>query len=125
MDAAAVISEQSVLTFVVLQLTVKDVRMARKMLTAMQDRGVSPTRVIPLVNRYRKGKRTITLQEAEEALGFKPLLVSNDYKTAVRAFNFGQLLSKSAKRSTLRKDLRRLALKVVQAHSRPKHQASR
>ncbi len=125
MDAAAVISKGSSLTFVVLQLTVKDIRMARKMLTALNDRDVPPERVFPLVNRYRKGKRTITLQEAEEALGFKPLLVSNDYKTAVRAFNFGRLLSNSAKRSTLRKDLRRLALKVVQTHSRQTRQASR
>ncbi len=125
MDAAAVISEQSVLTFVVLQLTVKDVRMARKMLTALNDRDVPPERVFPLVNRYRKGKRTITLEEAENALGLKPFLVSNDYKRAVRAFNYGHLLSKSAKRSTLRKDLRKLALRVAEAHSKRTRQASR
>lgn len=128
MDAAALIAERSRLTLIVLQLTVKDVRVARNMMTALGERGVPPERVLPLVNRYRKGRkgrRTITLQEAQKALGVKPFLVSNDFKRAVRAFNFGQLLSRSAKRSALRKDLRNLALHVARPRSKRKRSLSR
>jgi len=110
MDAAAVLANASETTLVVLQPVVKDIRVTRSMIQALVDRGVAVERIKPILNRYRKRRELITIEEAQEALGgIAPECLSNDYDNATQGNNFGKLLSNSAPRSALRQDFVHLA----------------
>ena len=77
------------------------------MLSALGKRGVSPDRIVLLVNRYRSRKSMITLKEAQTALGEIRLeCVRNDFSGATRCINYGQPLEQVAPRSPLRRDRR-------------------
>ncbi len=116
-DVATTLAGASQATLLVFQLTVKDIRVAKCMLSALTERGVSADRILPLVNRYRKRSRMITLEEAQKALGGISLgRVSNDFPSAMQAANYGHPLAQATPRSALRRDLRELAVKVFQAH---------
>ncbi len=117
LPAAAILAARSTMTLIVLQLTVKDVRVAREMMNVLAARGVPQSRMVPLVNRYRKTRRMITIEEGTKALGVQPLVFSNDFKSAVQAFDYGQLLAKAARRSILRRDIQDLAARVTKEHA--------
>jgi Flp pilus assembly CpaE family ATPase len=117
LDAAAALAHASAATLLVFQLTVKDVRVAREMLNQLSARGVSADRILPIANRYWKRSPMLTLEEAQRALGVPPIVVTNDFKSAINAVNFGQLLAQAARKSALREDLRKLAQKVAGAHA--------
>lgn len=110
MDAAAVLANASETTLVVLQPVVKDIRVTRDIIQALVDRGVAVERIKPILNRYRKRRELITIEEAQKALGgITPECLSNDYDSAIQGNNFGKLLSNTAPRSALRKDFVHLA----------------
>jgi pilus assembly protein CpaE len=114
MDVAASLAHSSVLTLIVLELAVIDIRCARAMLSALTDLRVPREKVLVVVNRYRKRGTMITLDEAQKALEDVSLhRLSNDYEATLRAMNLGQTLSQAAPRSDLRKDLRELAELVI------------
>ena len=93
-----------------MQLTIKDIHGARNLRTTLLDRGVPAGRIIPVINRHRKRKQMISLEECRRALDVSNFeLISNDYRNAVRGINFGQPLAEAAPMSSIRKDIRRLA----------------
>jgi len=103
-----------VLTMIVFELAVIDIRCARAMLTALVDLRVPRERILFVLNRYRKRGTMITFDEAQKALegmAIRPL--SNDFEGTLRSINLGQTLSQAAPRSDLRKDLRDLAAHVI------------
>jgi pilus assembly protein CpaE len=106
MDFAAVLADQSTHVLLVFQLTVKDVRIARSMLDALQERGV--TRVVPLANRVARGA-AVSVADASRALRDLPVrTLRNDYAAAIEGFNFGKPLAEAAPKSVLRRDLTEL-----------------
>jgi pilus assembly protein CpaE len=114
MDVAATLAQSSVLTMIVFELAVIDIRCARAMLTALVDLRVPRERILFVLNRYRKRGTMITFDEAQKALegmAIRPL--SNDFEGTLRSINLGQTLSQAAPRSDLRKDLRDLAAHVI------------
>lgn len=115
---AAVLVAGSTTTLLVLQLTVKDLRSARAMLDALRGRGIDCGSVIPVANRYVK-RQLIGLDEANKALGGGPDVVPirNDYAPAIHGLNFGQTLSESGPRSSIRRDLQEL-LATLDARTR-------
>lgn len=67
-------------------------------------------RIVPVINRHRKRKQMISLEECRQALDVNDLeLIGNDYRNAIRGINFGQPLAEAAPMSSIRKDIRRLA----------------
>ncbi len=113
-DIAETLALASELTYIVLQPTVKDVRHAKAMLTALTSRGVTPRRLRPLLNRHRKRRQMITVADAQKALGDFPLeCLSNDYTSVVRSINYGQPLADAAPRSHLRRELTKLAAEAA------------
>jgi pilus assembly protein CpaE len=111
-DAAAALVTGSTATLLVLQLTVKDLRLARSMLDAISGRGCDTSSVIPVANRHAK-KQMIGLDEASKALGgVQVLAIRNDYWPAIQGMNYGQPLSEAGPRSTIRKDLQDLVAKL-------------
>ncbi len=110
MDVAATLAHASEVTLVVLQPIVKDVRVTRNIIQSLIDRDVPVERIKPILNRYRKRREMITIEEAQKALGgITPECLANDYTSALRGINYGKMLSSSAPRSALRKDLVELA----------------
>jgi Flp pilus assembly CpaE family ATPase len=111
--AAAELARHSAMTLLLLQLTVKDIRAARRMLVGLAERGVPAESVRVFATRYRKRRRLIDPVEARKALGLasdRPLgLLSNDYKAVSKAVNLGKPLSQAAPRSDFRRDLQKLA----------------
>jgi pilus assembly protein CpaE len=117
-SVAVSLAHASYLTLIVFQLNVTDIRIVRDLLTVLSERGVSPERIMPLVNRYRRRHSMISLSEAETAVGSSALaVVRNDFRSVSRGINFGQPLAQAAPRSRTRRDLNQLAAKVLEGQA--------
>jgi pilus assembly protein CpaE len=118
LDVAAELAARSDATLVLMQLTIKDMGVARQMVTALSPR-VPADSLRLLVNRYRKRRQLIGLDEARQALNLASTQVlgclSNDYAAVSEAVNFGKPLSQVAPRSDFRRELQKLASELVEA----------
>jgi len=118
-DIAAALAHASEAVWIVLQPTVKDIRMAKSMYANLANRGVPADRIRPVINRYQKRRQMISLEEIQKALSGIPLvLLSNDYASAIRGINYGQPLSSAAPRCLLRRDLIRLVSPIIEQLTR-------
>jgi len=119
MPVAAALAGESDVTLLVMQLVLKDIRMAHAMLQSLVRTGVPAASVQLVVNRYRRRGSFISLDEAREAMkltGSTELIcLSNDYQPVCEAVNLGKPLAQVAPRSDFRKDLQKLAGKIVAA----------
>jgi pilus assembly protein CpaE len=112
-DVAAALVGQSALVLLVMQLTVKDIRIARTTLDALRERCVEMSHIVPVANRYVR-RQMISLEEAGKALGglsVRP--IRNDYAAAIQGLNFGQTLAECSPRSVLRRDIQELVALLV------------
>jgi pilus assembly protein CpaE len=113
MDVAAELARASVLTLIVFELGVIDIRSTRAMLTALTDRRVPQANILPVANRYRKRSPMLSLDDARDALGGLSIgRVSNDFSSVIRSINYGQPVAKVAPRSSLRNDIHELVTLV-------------
>jgi Flp pilus assembly CpaE family ATPase len=111
------LARASTATLLLLQLTIKDIQVARQMLLRLKEAGVAPDRVLVMATRYRKRTLLITPEEAKKALGLDASqslgLLSNDFAAVQEAVNFGKPLSQSAPRCDFRKELQKLAAQIA------------
>ena len=85
----------------------------RAILTALTDRRVAASSVLPVANRYRKRSPMLSLEDARDALGGIAIgRVSNDFSSVIRSINYGQPVAKVAPRSALRNDIREIVTLV-------------
>ncbi len=93
----------------VAQLTVANVRQARRQLDALVIHGLEDIPVKTLINRFEKGwGRSVPLKRAETALGRSAdFCIFNDYKTVSDAANQGVPLAEIARRTKVEKSIRR------------------
>jgi Flp pilus assembly CpaE family ATPase len=97
------------------QLTVKDLRMARAMIDALDDFGVHRHHLVPVANRYVK-RPPISLEDARKVLGGLEIrTLRNDFPAALEGINYGRMLVQAAPRSPLRRDLQELVAGLVPA----------
>jgi Flp pilus assembly CpaE family ATPase len=94
----------------VFQANVKDIKIAKTMLSALEELHVSPDKIFPLVNRYDKWwGPLVPLEEVKKAVGTERLYtVRNNFKKVVNCVNRGEPLSELAPRSGIRKDFQKL-----------------
>jgi pilus assembly protein CpaE len=119
MEVAATLCRQSLLTLVVLQQNVKDIRTARTILLGLADRGVPWSSMLPVVNRWRQRTPMVSFQDTQKALGVSAVArVINDFKSALRSMNYGQPVAQAAPGSKLGRHLRELAAEVLAARDR-------
>jgi pilus assembly protein CpaE len=123
MSAAQELVRDSDATLLLMQLSVKDVRTARRMLAqlslagGMAAAGRGGGVVIPIVSRYAKRGAMITLAEAKQALGNIELAtLCNDYTAAAQSLNLGKPLAQTAARSELRREIQQLASRLAAAY---------
>jgi pilus assembly protein CpaE len=118
--AAAELARRSAMTLLLLQLSVKDIRAARRMIAGLREYGIPTNSIRVLGSRYRKRRMQIDPDEARKAMGLadidQPLgLLSNDYYGVTEAVNLGKPLAQAAPRSDFRRDLKRLAGEIPTA----------
>ena len=110
---AAELAQASKLILLVFQLSVTDIRNVRRMLSDLAEHNVAAGKIIILANRYRKGRSMVSLKETEAALkGVTLRHISNDFRSAMKGVNMGQPLADFAARSSLRRDVERLAAEL-------------
>jgi pilus assembly protein CpaE len=116
MQNAAVLARASLRTYVLMQLTVKDIGAARRIVTGLAAAGITAESIIVLINRYRKRGGPITLEETQRVLGQVKLeCLSNDFPAATEAINMGKPLAEASSRSSLRRDIQRLAEAMIES----------
>lgn len=112
--AETILARASRVTLLVMQLCVKDIRVARVMRNALIESGVESGRIVLVANRFNKRRSMVNVEDAIAVFGARIERVQNDYKPACVALNFGQPLAEAAPRSALRRDIARLAAKIRQ-----------
>ena len=94
----------------VFQANVKDIKIAKTMLSALREFHVSSDKIFPLVNRFSRWGPLVPLEEVKKAIGTERLYtVRNNFKKVVNCVNRGEPLSELAPRSGIRRDFQRLA----------------
>jgi pilus assembly protein CpaE len=112
-QAMADLAAATSVAVVVLQLTVRDVAFAGRLIPALIDHGMAPERILALAN--QRGRRGPLLKPAEVEKVLKPtplLCVRSDVKKAIRSINRGLAMAHFARRSGLRRDFSRIAAQV-------------
>lgn len=117
LEVASMLAAASKMTLLTFQLNVKDITSARSILEALSRREISEESILPVANRYRRRNQIIVLEEAEKALGMPVAQVSNDFSGALKGITLGQPLADAAPRSIVRRDVQRLASRVVSLHT--------
>src|SRR5206468_11625991 len=72
-DSAAEMAKLSEMNLLVMQLTVKDIRIARNMLAGFHARGVATEAFIILINRYRKRGAMLTIDDVKHSIAGVPI----------------------------------------------------
>ena len=107
MDVAAALAAESSDVLLLFQLTVKNIRIARAMVDALDERGVPRGHLVPVANRVARGA-AVTPADAGQVLGAPVRTLRNDYASAIEGFNFGKPLAETTPKSILRRDLQEL-----------------
>lgn len=120
MALAATLANASSMVLISMQLTVKDVCVARNIRQALLEQGISAEAILPVVSRYSKRATLLDLDEARKALGNTRILpLHNDFRGVLRSLDFGQPLAQSAPKSSLRKDICILARELASRSGQP------
>jgi len=113
-STAAVLAQASKAVLIVMQLTVKDVRIGQQICSMLSQQDIPPERVMPVVSRYSKKDSSIGLVELKRAIGCNEIaVVGDDFPHAIRSIDMGEPLALTAARSQLRKDIQKLVGALV------------
>jgi len=100
---------------VVFQLSVRDISFAKSTIALLRSRGVALHRILPLANRVNRRGPLLRLEDGKDAIGMKSVCsIRSDWRKVIKSVNQGQPLASVARRSRLRRDFHRLALKIHQ-----------
>ena len=104
------LANESGAVILVFQANVKDIKIAKNMLSALKEFNISPGKIFPVVNRYDKWwGPLVPLEEVKKAVGTERLYtVRNNFRRVMNCVNRGMPLSELAPRSGIRKDFQKL-----------------
>jgi len=109
------LADVSEFVMIVFQLTVKDVKFARALLTLLESH-IESKRVILLANRFEKRRSLIRLKDAKRALGSDRIYqIRSSWSTIANSITCGKLLAEAAPRSGLRRDFQKLTSVITEA----------
>ncbi|MBL7215002.1 MAG: AAA family ATPase [Phycisphaerae bacterium] len=107
------LSEMSDFTIVVFQLTLKDLKFARSIISTFKSMGMADQKIIPLANRFQKRGSMIKADDGQKALGIKNIYsIRSDWRNAINCQNKGKTLAEVAPRSKMRKDFLKLVAEI-------------
>ncbi len=119
-DVASLLAKASDAVLLIMQLTIKDLRVAKLMLQRLLDDGVGQSKLRAVIGRFRRRASMIEPEEAQRVLG-QPSIVylSNDFPSASQAIDLGQPLAHAAPRSPLRREIQTLAATMLDKQLTP------
>ncbi len=110
---AADLAAVSRTVLVVLQLNIRDISFAKSTIASLRNQGIAPDKILPVANRVNRLGPLLKLHEGKDAIGMKSLCgIRSDWRKASKSMNQGQPLAGIARRSRLRRDLYKLALRI-------------
>jgi len=102
----------------VLRPTLRDTSFGKSMVGLLKESGLAPDRILVLANQVGRRGGQLGIGEIQKALGLDAVYPARaDWRKAVLSLNRGQPLADVAKWSGLRRDLRRIADRVLQLTS--------
>jgi pilus assembly protein CpaE len=112
-DVAKLLATISEVQLIVFQQTVKDIKIARSMISSLTRWGAKPERIIPLANKFRRFNPLVTLEDTKNVIGLGNICyIRNDFRRVVNCINHGELLAKSAPWSGVRREFQKLAAMI-------------
>ncbi|MFH1371885.1 MAG: AAA family ATPase [Planctomycetota bacterium] len=112
------LAKMSKAVLVVFQPSVKDIKIAKNILSALREFRVGSEKIFPLVNRFRQWVPLVPFEEVKKAVGTQRLYrIRNDFKKIVNCVNRGEPLSESAPHSGIRRDFQILATTIHACHN--------
>jgi len=106
------------IVLIVFQLTIKDVKFTKSLITELIEAKVKPEKIMLLVNRFKKRNSVVSLEDWQKVLGVDRLhKIRSDWKKAANCINSGHPLADVAPRSGLRRDYRKLAEIIYSYHT--------
>jgi len=112
-DVARLLATISEVQLIVFQQTVKDIKIARSIISSLTRWGAGPERIIPLANKFRRFGPLVTLEDTKDVLGLDNICyIRNDFRRVVNCINNGELLAQSAPWSGVRREFRKLAARI-------------
>lgn len=116
-QAMCVLANSSKLNLIVMQPNVKDIKIAKSIIAALSEFGISSKKIFPVINRFRRRGPLVPLEEAKKALGFEKLHhIRNDFKKVINSINRAEPLSDAVPFSGIRRDFQKLATAVSSFH---------
>lgn len=107
------LSELSDFTIVVFQLTLKDLKFARSIISTFKQLGLSDKKIIPLANRFQQRGALLNAKDSQKVLGTQQMYhIRSDWRNAVNCVNQGKTLAEVAPRSGIRKDYLKLVSEI-------------
>jgi pilus assembly protein CpaE len=101
---------------VVFQLTVKDIKFARSLLSTIAS-WIPSEKIIPVANRYNMRGLMVRLADGKRILGINDISrIRNDWHKTVMSINRGRPLSEIAPRSGVRHDYQRFAANLINSN---------
>jgi pilus assembly protein CpaE len=101
------------LAVLVLQLTARDVSVAKTTVAFLVEHGIPREKILPVANRVRRHGPLLRLEDSQEIIGVDSLQpVRSSWRRAVTSLNRGRPLAESAARCGLRRDYRRIAAQL-------------
>jgi pilus assembly protein CpaE len=117
-QAMRVLANSSKLNLIVMQPNVKDIKIAKSTIAALNEFGVPSKKIFPVINRFRRRGPLVPLEEVKKALGFEKLYhIRNDFKKVINSINQAEPLSDAVPFSGIRRDFQKLATAVSSFHS--------
>ncbi len=112
-DVARLLAAISEVQLIVFQQTVKDIKIARSIISSLTRWGAGPERIIPLANKFRRFSPLVTLEDTKNVMGLDNIYyIRNDFRRVVNCINHGELLAKSAPWSGVRREFQKLAAMI-------------
>jgi len=97
----------------VFQLTVKDLKFTRNLVTHLGRNEIPASKVIPVANRVKKRGPLVRLEDSKKVVGLESFAcIRSEWEKAMKSVNLAQPLAQAAKWSGLRKDFQNLARRV-------------
>jgi len=112
-DVARLLATISGVQLIVFQPTVKDIKIARSVISSLTRWGARPERIIPLANKFRRFSHLVTLEDIKNVMGLDNICyIRKDFRRVVNCINHGELLAKSAPWSGVRREFQKLAAMI-------------
>ncbi len=110
---AADLARISHTVILVCQLNVRDISFAKSTVAFLKGQGMAPDKILPVANRVNRRGPLLKPREGRDAIGMHAMYsVRSDWRKVIKSMNQGQPLAAVARRSGLRRDLQKLALRV-------------